>query len=605
MLTQKKRLISCLLGFCFCLNLLFSAVAFAGPDYDFIGGDNYYGLIDEVRIFNKAIVLPASEPAPEEPDFVDGYIGDHNYTGLIDEVAFYKEAIALQWQEPDPVAAPQNSGAFICGDNYSGIIDDIRIYEASFGVTNHAPKITFIGLSEGQEINEAESTIDFGLLIEDEDIDFDHELETEIYIGVKDVYQKVTTFTINNRLHSKGEFTAENGTRYEISINKEAYVPKYVTQFTIKVIATDTLDEEGEEELTLIHASHLLAQWSLDSVRNRVAVDSSGLGNNGVIQGAALTTGIIGNAVALDGVDNYVEVPLTPSLALTTGSFSIEAWIKTSDESTVDKGVAGNYQTTTTPYWLLKQCGGTGVGKFGFSIRDTQENVVNIVSAKPLNDGIWHHLVGVRDTINKKVAFYVDGALVQEVTANIGDVNSEQNICLGAHLGSYFQGCLDEVTLYGCALTAADVLRNYQKVVFLNQLKMTNQHNNESTAPCTFGVHINKLEFELKKTVNRLALELDFPSSIKGKEILKISKDGVLIPNPVENPVVTFTSDGQLTFNQSLEAGHYVVEFMLEIDEHLIIRAKSFYDERNLKINCDQEIFWFKFMDYDGLPKVL
>ncbi|MDD4402811.1 MAG: LamG domain-containing protein, partial [Desulfitobacteriaceae bacterium] len=594
--------------FCFCLNLLFPAITLAEPDSDFIGGDNYSGLIDDIRIYNKVVALPAPEPELTEPDYVDGYIGGDNYFGTIDEVIIYDQPYTFQAEpEPAPEPEPKEAAAFIGGDNYHGSLDDLKIYEAAVPLINNAPTITFRGLTEGQEISDAENSLNFGLVIDDADVDFDTELKTELYIGFLDAYQKVTTFTINNSTNSKGEFTAQNGTEYDITINKGAYVPKYVTEFKIKVIATDKLDLQGEKILTLINSTNILAHWALDSVRDGIAVDSGGLGNNGVIQGATPTTGIINNAIALDGVDNSVEVPLTPSLTLTTGSFSIEAWVKTGDAPTVDKGVVGNYQTTTTPYWLLKQYGETEAerGKFGFSLRDDQETAVHITSTKPLNDNEWHHLVGVRDATKKKVAFYVDGDIVQELAAALGNVNSEQNICFATHLTRYFQGCLDEVILYGCALSADEVKRNYQRGVLLKNIKMTNHHNDESTAYCTFGVHKNNLEFDLVRTVGKLGLELDLPSSIKVEKIEKVFKDGVLIPNPAENPVVTFTDDAQIIFTQTLEAGHYQVELLLNIDEHLIIKAKAFSDERRIKINYVKELFWFKFMDSDALPNVL
>jgi hypothetical protein len=639
MLSKKRRLISCLLGFCLCLNLLFPVIAFAQepepvalgfdlnhPDDCFIGGDNYAGIIDQVRVYPEAIILPTElEPEPvalgfdlNHPD--DCFIGGDNYAGIIDQVRVYPEAIILPTElEPEPVEltfdldepgfcflGKEDAITYIGGDNYSGCIDETAVYEATVGVSNHAPTIIFRGLSNEQEVSAIENILNFQLVIEDEDWEFDTKLETEIYIGFAEAYRKVTTFTVNDVVNNKGKFTAQNRTEYDISINKGAYVPKYVTKFTIKVVATDTLGEEGEEELTLVQFSNLLAQWPLDSVRDGIAVDSSGLGNNGVIQGAALTTGIIDNAVALDGVDDYVEIPLTPDITLTTDSFSVEAWVKSSDEPSVDKGVVGNYVMATTPYWMLKQCGGADIGKFGFSIRDAAENVANIVSAESFNDGSWHHLVGVRDTPNKKVAFYVDGTLVLEVTADLGDVNNEQNICFGLHLDNYFQGCLDEVTLYGCALSQQEVAQKYEKIIFLKNITMTNEHNGETDDFCTFGVHKNNLEFDLQKTVKKLDLELDLPSSVKVVEIEKVAKrnEGGTY-DPLSNPDVTFTEKGAITFSQTLDAGHYQVELLLNIDEDLTIKAKSFCDEKELKINYDSDIFGFKFMDSDAMPNVL
>ncbi len=50
--------------------------------------------------------------------------------------------------------------------------------------------------------------------------------------------------------------------------------------------------------------------------------------------------------------------------------------------------------------------------------------------------------------------------------------------------------------------------------------------------------------------------------------------------------------------------GDYRVELRLNIDEHLVVKAKTYQDERGIKINCDQEIFWFEFWDLSKMPQL-
>jgi hypothetical protein len=466
---------------------------------------------------------------------------------------------------------------------------------------NAVPVVEITGLANDQRIRKSENILEFRLKVTDDDT-ADANLETEIYIGIFGSYQKITEFTVDGVQNTAGKLTAQNGTEYTITLNKGVLVPMYANEFTIKVIATDTCSEKGEKELTLVHYTDILAQWSLDSVKERIAVDSGGQSNHGVIHGATLTTGIISNALEFDGTNDYVEVPLSPALTITTSSFSIEAWVKTTDVPLANDGIVGNYRTTTTPYWMLSHCGDTAAerGKFGFSVRDQNAVVANIKTGAPLNDGQWHHLVGVRDAAQNKVALYVDGALVGEAAAPSGDVNSGQSIYIGEHMNRYFQGCIDEVTLYGCALSAQEIKQNYQKIVFLENLKITNRYNEETRHLGTFGTHMNKIEFDLTKTINKLVLELNLPSNLKVVNIESVSKDGELI----ENPVTDIMDGNKIVLEQPLTAGHYKIEFFVFIDNQLIVKTESYSDEKDIKTNYESEEFRFDFSDLKSLPDV-
>jgi hypothetical protein len=70
-------------------------------------------------------------------------------------------------------------------------------------------------------------------------------------------------------------------------------------------------------------------------------------GNHGTLNGATFATGTVGQAFSFDGVDDYVNVPDSANLEVTT-QFTLEAWIKPDDVSTwrqiISKfGAAGHY----------------------------------------------------------------------------------------------------------------------------------------------------------------------------------------------------------------------------------------------------------------------
>lgn len=190
--------------------------------------------------------------------------------------------------------------------------------------------------------------------------------------------------------------------------------------------------------------------------------DTSPEGNNGIINGDAVTApGIFGEALEFDGVDDFVEIPLQPSITFSEGSsFSVQAWVKTDDEPQQNDGILGNYRDSTQALWMMSISGDDAAkrGKMGFSVRDVGKvHSAGVTSPDFLNDNEWHHLAGVRDQDAKKVRFYVDGALIDEVDDATENINSGQSVWIGEHLNRYFRGYIDEVKIWSRALSANEL----------------------------------------------------------------------------------------------------------------------------------------------------
>ena len=84
-------------------------------------------------------------------------------------------------------------------------------------------------------------------------------------------------------------------------------------------------------------------------------------------------------------------------------------------------------------------------------------NSAGITSPDFLNDDKWHLLAGVRDQKAKKIRFYIDGKLIDEVDDNTKDINSGQSIWVGEHLNRFYKGLIDEVKVWNRPLTAAEL----------------------------------------------------------------------------------------------------------------------------------------------------
>src|SRR3989442_5415987 len=94
-------------------------------------------------------------------------------------------------------------------------------------------------------------------------------------------------------------------------------------------------------------------------------------------------------------------------------------------------------------------------GRFGATFYESTAVWTEIVSPLAYNDGEWHHAAAV--LISGLVRLYVDGILVAQDTTNpITSVRTSTQTMVG-RVASDFQGDIDEVRVYGRALTDAEV----------------------------------------------------------------------------------------------------------------------------------------------------
>ncbi len=167
-------------------------------------------------------------------------------------------------------------------------------------------------------------------------------------------------------------------------------------------------------------------------------------------------------ALMFDGSND--EVTITGSaFTVGTGNRTNEAWVKTT--------LSGSYSVFNS-----RGTGGTALnsffvvsGKVRFNIRDDSSNEISggtFDSNLSVNDGNWHHIVGVWDTDNNAAYIYIDGKLDKSSTGltAIGTVTDNSAKAIGSSAVStlYFNGVIDSTRIYSRALTAGEILANYQ-----------------------------------------------------------------------------------------------------------------------------------------------
>ena len=189
--------------------------------------------------------------------------------------------------------------------------------------------------------------------------------------------------------------------------------------------------------------------------------DASGNGNHGTAVGSAAFQADAragSTAGSFDGADGYV-VGAAAKLPAGNAARTVSAWVKApsgnQDRAIFEYGTgsgavsAGDFRLYIDGSNLAAV--GTGFGSNTFR------------STTRLDDGRWHHVVGVYEgSVTNTVRIYVDG-----VPENSGTISPPEtvvaNFSIGAFLGSggNFNGLLDEVVVYNHALKAEEVNRQF------------------------------------------------------------------------------------------------------------------------------------------------
>ena len=195
--------------------------------------------------------------------------------------------------------------------------------------------------------------------------------------------------------------------------------------------------------------------------------DLSGSGNSGSVSGATWTAGGRTNgAYVFDATNDSIQV--TSSISLSpTNQLTIMAWIK------LDTAISSTYPMIVTK----NPSSGASSGQSGnYEFRVNNNGTLYFSSQystsasqaaggiRRVDDRAWH-MVGVTvDATSRVVRLYVDGQLDNAVTvANrpISYTNAEP-VRIGMRKdGYYFDGVIDEVRIYGRALSPSEMTQAY------------------------------------------------------------------------------------------------------------------------------------------------
>lgn len=165
-------------------------------------------------------------------------------------------------------------------------------------------------------------------------------------------------------------------------------------------------------------------------------------------------------ALEFAGNGGYVEVKEPKNLNPDESFWTVEAWVKT---TALQGSIIYRDRTGETDFYALRLQDGKAVFSFRLG---SQEEAITVVSASNINDGKWHHLVGVRkwvaitgtQTRTQTAEIFVDGKL--DGTRSQEGKNKFINTNQPFKIGQGFAGAISEVRIWKKARTAQEI-RDY------------------------------------------------------------------------------------------------------------------------------------------------
>ncbi|MCF6180862.1 LamG-like jellyroll fold domain-containing protein [Lutibacter sp.] len=213
-------------------------------------------------------------------------------------------------------------------------------------------------------------------------------------------------------------------------------------------------------------ASNLIAYYPFNGNAN----DESGNVNNGIVNGATLTTDKSGNAdsaYSFNGISDFIQVPNSNSLDIYNSDLSISMWLYNDNPLTDNtwKGISKGGWGTNAGYELIftnEPANANGI--LALTIGSSGNN---FHSFNDYNNQ-WVMLTGTYDNSNGTKKIFINGIEQTTVIQDSDFLKSSPNdIYIGRRdpsniiYSGFVKGKMDDIRIYNAALTASEVLALY------------------------------------------------------------------------------------------------------------------------------------------------
>ena len=224
--------------------------------------------------------------------------------------------------------------------------------------------------------------------------------------------------------------------------------------------ALDALTHSGVANLTGYWRNNGLATWEDLSTNSNNGTPTSltetllipaGVDSSRDNQGFLMNRQKDTNSLNLDGISAYMKK--ADGINLMSGG-SMSCWVKSSSTSETGKAVWNGIGSSTQHFSITLNAGDVRV-----TVKDGGASAIG-ASGFTVTTG-WHHLVGTYNG-SDTVKLYVDGVL--KSGSNVSETNQYEGLVTGARgvvYDTFFDGAVDDVSIYDDVLTLAEVKRNY------------------------------------------------------------------------------------------------------------------------------------------------
>jgi len=301
-----------------------------------------------------------------------------------------------------------------------------------------------------------------------------------IQLELEDHLKRIEALETQNTIQ-QGLFDLTNAiniakTNWQIQQIHNLSVNELYKGFTDALITLENIDESlssnyyhdaglSRIRTRMVLPPELVSWWRFDQVTGTIAKDELGR-NNGVLNGPTWVPGKIGYALNFGG-GGYVRVPDSPSISAIQSAITITAWFQIREwkqQFIISNGVtygAGGFAVLVTSW--------TGSVPIGFGLGNPETWLPYGNPGERLDLNTWYHVAATWSRSDKLMRIYLNAVpcpRTQIFDSYITDVWRDLFIGAGAGPVDFFNGIIDEITLWNRALTAEEVQTLYSEGVF-------------------------------------------------------------------------------------------------------------------------------------------